>query len=522
MTKKKSARRSAKTSSPGRPLLGALRARLRATPPVVAAVDLGSNSFHLLVAQTGDGSLHVLDRLQEMVRLGGGLDANNRLTPAARARALACLARFGQRLRGLPRGSVRAVGTNTLRRLRNADAFLAAAERALGHPIEIIAGREEARLIYQGMAHSRPDDTRRRLVVDIGGGSTELIVGEGHEPLVMESLHMGCVGLSQTHFADGVITAKGMRHAETAARLELQPVETQFQRGWEVAIGTSGTIRAVRAVLRAEGWTDGAITRPALARLRDALIAARHVGHIDLAGLSPERASVLPGGVAILNAVFEALGIERMQVVDGALREGLLQDLLGRLRHSDVRTQTVNALGARFRIDGAQAERVARTAAHCFKQVARAWVLDAEAEHLLDWAARLHEIGLSVAHNQYHKHGAYLAEKADLPGFSWQEQQQLAALIRGHRRKFPLEVFDALPAVAQQSTQRLCALLRLAVLLHRARHDLELRGLRLRAGKRALNVHFARGWLRQHPLTQADLEQEAAWLRAVGFRLDFG
>jgi len=489
---------------------------------VVAAVDLGSNSFHLLVAQTGDGSLHVLDRLQEMVRLGGGLDENNRLTPAARARALACLARFGQRLRGLPRGSVRAVGTNTLRRLRNGDAFLAAAERALGHPIEIIAGREEARLVYQGMAQSRPDDGRRRLVVDIGGGSTELIVGEGREPLVMESLHMGCVGLSQVHFADGVISAKGMRHAETAARLELQPVENQFRRSWEVAIGTSGTIRAIRSVLRAEGWTDGAITRAALARLRDVLIAARHINRIELNGLNPERAPVFPGGVAILSAVFEALGIERMQVADGALREGLLYDLLGRLKHSDVREQTVSALGARFRADAAQAERVALTAAYCFKQVARAWLLDAEAARMLGWAARLHELGLTVAHIRFLKHGGEPTEKADLPGFTWQEQQLLAALIRGHRRKIPLEVFELLPLAARMGALRLCVLLRLAVLLHRGRHDIDLKGLRIRVAKRVVQIRFARGWLRQHPLTQADLEQEAAWLRAASLRLDFG
>lgn len=513
----------AKRKSPARrPLLGSLRARLRSTPSVVAAVDLGSNSFHLLVAQTGDSMLHVLDRLQEMVRLGGGLDKNNRLTPAARARALACLARFGQRLRGLPRGSVRAVGTNTLRRLRKGDTFLVAAERALGHPIEIIAGREEARLVYLGMAQSRPDDGRRRLVVDIGGGSTELIVGEGRDPQVMESLHMGCVGLSQAHFPDGVVNAKSMRRAETAARLELQPVEKQFLRNWEVAIGTSGTIRAIRSVLRAEGWTDGAITRAALVRLRDALIAARRIDHIELAGLNPERAAVFPGGLAILSAVFEALSIERMQVADGALREGLLHDLLGRLQHSDVREQAVSALGTRFRADIPQAERVARTAAHCFKQVARAWGLDEEAGRMLGWAARLHEIGLTVAHNQYHKHGAYLAEKVDLPGFSWQEQQQLAALIRGHRRKFPLEVFEMLPLVSRPIAQRLCVLLRLAVLLHRARQDIELRGLRLHAEKRTLGIRFARGWLRQHPLTQADLEQEVAWLRTAGIRLDIG
>lgn len=517
MKKKKSKRRLA----PSRPILGALRARLRNTPAVVAAVDLGSNSFHLLVAQTQGGSLHVLDRLQEMVRMGGGLDAHNRLTPTARARALACLARFGQRLRSLPRGSVRAVGTNTLRRLANPGAFLAAAERVLGHPIEIIAGREEARLIYQGMAQSRPDDGQRRLVVDIGGGSTELILGEGREPLVMESLHMGCVSMSETYFKES-ITQKTMRRAETAARLELQPVQSQFRQSWEVAIGTSGTIRALRSVLRAEGWTDGTITRTALARLRETLIAARRVKDIDLAGLNPQRAPVFPGGVAILSAIFEALGIERMQVADGALREGLLHDLVGRFTERDVRAQTVSAIGARFRSDGAQAERVARTAAHCFKQVARVWALDAEAGQMLDWAARLHEIGLTVAHNQYHKHGAYLVEKADLPGFSWQEQQQLATLIRSHRRKFPLEVFDAMPLAAREDAQRLCVLLRLAVLLHRARHDIELRGLRLLPGRRALTVRFARGWLRQHPLTQADLEQEAAWLKTAGLRLDFG
>ncbi len=507
---------------PGRaPVLSKLRRRLRRTPDVVAAVDLGSNSFHMLVARRQDGTLHVLDRLQEMVRLAGGLDARYRLAPAAQQRALDCLARFGQRLRGLPRGSVRAVGTNTLRHMRDAEEFLVAAERALGHPIEIIAGREEARLIYQGMAHSRPNDGKRRLVVDIGGGSTELIIGEGHEPLTMESLHMGCVSFSQTHFRDGEISEKKMRHAETAAQLELQPVLSQFRRGWEVAIGTSGTIRAVRAVLRGEGWSDGTITRAALAQLREALVEAGDVDLIEFAGLNPERAPVFAGGVAILTAVFDALRIERMQAADGALREGLLYDLVGRYTEHDVRERTVNALAARFRVDGVQAERIAATASVLFRSVARAWALDKEAGQMLDWAARLHELGLAVAHNQYHKHGAYMVEHADLAGFSWQEQQLLAALIRGHRRKFPREAFEALPAAQQAQALRLCAVLRLAVLLHRARHDLELRGLRLRAEKRALGARFARGWLRQHPLTQADLEQEAAWLKAAGFRLDF-
>jgi exopolyphosphatase/guanosine-5'-triphosphate,3'-diphosphate pyrophosphatase len=407
-----------------------------------------------------------------------------------------------------------------LRRLSNPEEFLAAAEHALGHPIEIVAGREEARLVYQGMANSRPDDGKRRLVLDIGGGSTELILGEGREPLVMESLHMGCVGLSEAHFASGSISEKAMRRAETSARLELQPVESQFRRGWETAIGTSGTIRAIRAVLRAEGWSDGTITRAALARLRSVMIATGDTGRLALTGLSPERVPVFPGGVAILSATFDALAIEQMQVSDGALREGLLYDLLGRRAHHDVRDRTVSALVARFRADAAQSERVARTAGHLAPQVARLWSFDAEALQMLAWASRLHEIGLAVAHNQYHKHGAYIVEHADLPGFSQQEQQLLAVLIRGHRRKFPMEVFELLPAAQRDTAVRLCLILRLAVLLHRARQDIEPGQVRLRVTPKVLRLRFARGWLRQHPLTVADLQQEAVFLKAAGVRLD--
>ncbi|MHB8453761.1 MAG: exopolyphosphatase [Acidiferrobacterales bacterium] len=510
------------TSTIRRSAMPAARTRKRNAMETVAAMDLGSSSFHMIVARVEHGRLHVLDRLQEMVRLASGLDARGRLMPAARKRALACLARFSQRLRGLPRGSVRAVGTNTLRRMHNAGDFLAAAERTLGYPIEIIAGREEARLIYQGMAHSWPDDGRPRLVVDIGGGSTELIIGQGLDAISMESLYMGCVSLSDAYFADGTVTDKAMRRAETAALLELRPVEAQFRHGWETAIGTSGTIRAVRAVLRGQGWTDGTITKAALGRLRDSLIVARHLQRTTLTGLSAERTPVFPGGVAILSAVYEALGIDRMQVADGALREGLLYDLVGRLRHEDVREQAVSTLARRFHADTAQAERVMRTAAQGLKQVARVWRLSEEDGRLLGWAARLHEIGLVVAHNQYHKHGSYLVEKSDLPGFSWQEQQQLAALIRGHRRKFPSAVFDALPAPQRATARRLCILLRLAVLLHRARSEDELPGMRLSAGQRSLRVHFARGWLRRQPLTQADLAQEVVWLRSAGLRLEVG
>ncbi|HEX9626915.1 MAG TPA: exopolyphosphatase [Acidiferrobacterales bacterium] len=499
-------------------LLPALDARRSAE--TIAAVDLGSNSFHLVVAQADDGKIRVIDRLQEMVRLAAGLDARNRLSGPARQRALDCLARFGERLRGLPGHAVRAVGTNTLRRARDADKFLRRAERALGHPIEIISGQEEARVIYQGVARELPDDGERRLVLDIGGGSTELIIGEGRRALLTESLSLGCVTLSRAHFATGRITPKALSAAETGARLELQPIEAQFRtHGWTAAYGSSGTLRAVASVIETQRWGDHGITPATLKRLRDALLAAGHVDQLALAGLSPERAPVFPGGLAILAAVFEALGIERMRVSGGALREGLLYDLVGRIRHEDVREQTIRDLSARYQVDVRQAERVAATAQRCLAQVAADWQLDEADGRMLAWGARLHEIGLAIAHNKYHRHGAYLVENSNLPGFSWQEQRLLAALIRGHRRRLPRDLFDALPRAQRRSARRLCLLLRLAVLLHRGRGDVELPALRLEADKRSLMLRFPRGWLGRHPLTREDLVREAVYLQAARLEL---
>jgi exopolyphosphatase / guanosine-5'-triphosphate,3'-diphosphate pyrophosphatase len=494
--------------------------RRHAADETVAAVDLGSNSFHMIVARVVHGQLHVLDRLQETVRLGAGLDEKNRLSAEAGRRAIDCLKRFGQRLRGMQAGSVRAVGTNTLRRARRAEKFLARAEAALGHPIEVISGREEARLIYLGVAREIPEDGPR-LVIDIGGGSTELILGERMEPKLAESLYMGCVSMWQAHFADGRITARAMRRAETAARLELQPVEAQFRHGWQQAYGSSGTIRAIGAVARSAGWCDQDVTPAALANLREAVLEAGHVERLRFSGLNDDRAPVFPGGVAILTAVFDALGIERLRVSDGALREGLLYDLLGRLRHEDVRERTIGSLTALYHVDKLQAARVEAAVRDCFAQVAADWNLtDADAA-LLSWAARLHEMGLAVAHTQYHKHGAYLARFADLPGFSSTEQQWLALLIRAHRRKFPLEEFAVLPAAPRRRAQRLAMLLRLSVLLHRSRSDAPLPRLRLSAGKRSLRVNFPSRWLAQHPLTLADLQQEREWLELADLKLKY-
>ncbi len=493
------------------------------TPDTVAAVDLGSNSFHMIVARVTDGELQVIDRLREMVRLAAGLTDTKQLAPGGSERALACLERFGQRVRAMAPGTVRAVGTNTLRQIHDGGAFLQAAEAALGHPIEVIAGREEARLVYLGVAHGLAAGTERRLVVDIGGGSTEVIVGEGFTAHERESLYMGCVSMSRAHFADGKITASAMNAAETAGALELRPVKSEFRHaGWQLAVGSSGTIKAIESVCRASGWTQQGISAEALKRLRKALIDAGQVDKLDLPGLAEERRAVFPGGVAVLLAVFKALRIEHMLVSDEALREGLLYDMLGRIRHEDVRERTVNALRQRYQADVRQAKRVEVTARRLLGQAAQDWdLLSPEHTDLLAWAARLHEIGVVVSHSQFHKHGAYLIANSDLSGFSHQEQEVLAALVRGHRRKFPVSVLDQLPAPVRTSAGRLCMLLRLAVLLHRGRSAMARPNPRLSVSGSKLTLRFSEGWLDRHPLTRAELEEENKRLEGAGFRLDF-
>jgi exopolyphosphatase/guanosine-5'-triphosphate,3'-diphosphate pyrophosphatase len=490
----------------------------------VAAVDLGSNSFHMVVGRLDNGQLRIVDRLREPVRLAAGLDARKRLTPEATRRALDCLSRFGQRVRELPQGAVRAVGTNTLRQLHDDGEFLRLAEAALGHPIEVIAGREEARLVYLGVAHGLAAGDERRLVVDIGGGSTEVIIGQRFEPRERESLHMGCVSVSQRFFGDGRVSEQAMDHAVLACRVELRPVRGQFRAGrWDTAVGSSGTIKSIGEVVRGSGWADEGITWAALKRLRRALVSVGHVDKVQLPGLTDDRRPVLAGGVAVLSAVFKTLDVEHMQVSDLALREGLLYELLGHIQHEeDVRDRTVESLMRRYDVDRQQARRVQSAALALFSQVASAWQLDRdEAPHMLGWAARLHEIGLAIAHSQFHRHGAYIAANADLPGFSRQQQNLLAALIRGHRRKFPAEAFDTLPEPLRRSARQLCVLLRLAVLIHRGRTARGKPRLRIEAAGSDVRLRFPPDWLDAHPLTRSELEQEASLLRPGGFALAF-
>jgi exopolyphosphatase/guanosine-5'-triphosphate,3'-diphosphate pyrophosphatase len=429
--------------------------------------------------------------------------------------------RFGQRVRALPSDHVRAVGTNTLRRARNARVFLDRAVEALGHNIEVISGQEEARLIYLGVSHSLSHDTERRLVVDIGGGSTECIIGEGFDPMQAASLYMGCVSYSQEFFPDGAIETESMRRAETAALVELEAVHRQFRTlGWETAVGSSGTILAIESIQRENGWTREGISSKGLRKLNKAVLQAGHTSKLNLPGLEKERAPVLPGGLVILRAVFESLGIERMLPSVGALREGVLYDLVGRARHEDIRDRTVEQFVSHYHIDRAQAERVERTVVECMNQVEQSWELtNPEHRKLLVWAAHLHEIGLTISYSGYHKHGEYLIANSEMPGFSRNDQQLLAALVRNHRRKVARAIFENFRKVNVTQALRLCTLLRLAVLLNRGRSPEPLPPFKLHAEENKLEIYFPQKWLDERPLTRADLEEESVILKKPGIDL---
>jgi exopolyphosphatase/guanosine-5'-triphosphate,3'-diphosphate pyrophosphatase len=488
---------------------------------IMAAVDLGSNSFHMVVARSQHGEPSIVDRLREMVRLASGLNQEGLLDEASQQRALACLRRFGQRLRDMRAHQVRVVGTNTLRRAGNADAFLAKAEEALGHPVEVISGIEEARLIYLGVSHHTDSTDGRNLVVDIGGGSTELIIGEGYEPEYLESLYVGCVGMSHLHFDDGKLSSKRFERARLAARLELRPVSAAFRRrGWKRAIGSSGTVRAASDVARELRLTESGVTLSAVEAIIGEMINARRIEDLRLPGLGAERAPVFAGGIAILAEVMSTLRIERMDVSNGALREGLLYDMLGRLHDEDARERSIRAMQRRYHVDLEQALRVETTAAALFDQVAGGWRLSHERyRQLLVWAARLHEVGLDIAHARYHHHGGYLVANSDLSGFVRQEQQLLASLVTLHRRKLDDPFLDELPNAWRGPTFKLVVLLRLAALLNRSRSPSHLPEIALAVGENSLEVRFPPGWLDDNPLTAADLEQEKQWLGARGFEL---
>ena len=475
----------------------------------LAAVDLGSNSYRLEIGRLDHGLIHRTEYLKETVRQGAGLDANGRLSPEAMQRGWDCLARFGERLAGFKKAQVRAVATQTLREARNRDEFLGRARELLGFPIDVIAGREEARLIYQGVAHLLPQSEERRLVVDIGGRSTEMVLGRGHAAQRMESWPVGSVTWSMRYFADGQFSARAFRAAEVAAQAVLEEALPSFGASrWDTAYGSSGTANAVAEVLAALGGPPGRITRQGLNGLLERLLKVQSADRLKMDGLKEDRRAVIGGGVSVLRAVFDLLGIDEMQAAQGALRHGALYELLDR-EHSatDLRGRTVERLTLRFGVDLAQSRRVSSVAQQLLGMAPPEVDDLPRLQRKLDWAAQLHEIGCHISHHDHHKHGAYILEHADAPGFALEELQRLSLLVLGQRGKLrKLEAELNNPVFARQLLA-----LRLAVILAHARREPDLSGLRLQDHK-GLTLSIHPGWAERFPQSLYLLREEAqAW-----------
>lgn len=498
---------------------------------LVAAVDLGSNSLRLLVAQvvnTPSGTqLRPIDTLRETVRLAAGLTENKILGNDAYQRGLNTIRRFGERIRGFNPANVRAVATNTLRVAKNSAQFVAEAEKALGFPIEVIAGVEEARLIYIGAAHEVQAVQGNRLVIDIGGGSTEFIIGKGYEPKLMESLYIGCVSHSLRFFPKGNIDAHSFKEAELAARREIQVISGAYLKsGWNQVIGSSGTARALAELIvennlngssdgltmgRVNG-TSGLITRDGLKQLKKHLLKYEHVNQVELIGLKDDRRAVWPGGLAIMLAAFDELNIDSMEVTDAALRIGVLYDLLGRSQHHDMRYVTVEQFMQRYSVDRDQANRVGKLAADFLAQLPKSDVENrVDNIALLQWAASLHEIGLSISHNGYHKHSAYIAGNADMPGFSKNDQARLAALLLGHTGKL-----GKLANNVAFNDWRMLFCLRLAQVLSRGRSGVDQPKVKVSDSSGSFLVEMPKDWALSHPLTEFSLQKEAAEWERIG------
>ena len=477
---------------------------------LLAAIDMGSNSFHLAIARVDHGEVKKVASMSEKVQLAAGLDENKNLTEAAQQRGLAWLARFVGRLSSVQSNRLRIVATNALRQAKNGHEFIQKAAEILPKPIEIIAGREEARLIYLGVSHTMAN-SGRRLVIDIGGGSTELIIGEEFEPIHTESVQMGCVAFTKAYFAEGEISTKAFDKALTAARKEMSGlVNTYKSAGWDTVVGSSGTIKACRQIAVNMGWSDDQenLTREGLEKLKDKLLKYKHIAEIEFDGLKEDRRAVLPAGVAILYAVFELLNIDKLVYSDGALREGVMYDLLGRFQHEDVRDRSVHALMGRYGADPKQAERVVETAQKLFDSVAESLKMNSDDSDLLRRAAYLHEIGLAISHSGYHRHGAYLLQHSDIPGFSQIDQNYLSHLVAHHRRKLRSEAKTDVQKVGGIKLVHLSLLLRLAILLNHSRSDEMLPAIELTIENEQQWQLSVSGDSKQWPLLVADLHDE--------------
>jgi len=488
----------------------------------IAAIDLGSNSFHMVVAQFSHGQLRVTGEYGEKVQLAAGLQ-NDYLTDEAQERGLACLTRFAQVIENMPLGSVRVVATNTLRVAKNRYDFIGKAMDIIPHPVEIIAGREEARLIYTGLSNTMDHGEQKRLVIDIGGGSTECIIGSQLTPILTESLHMGCVSFSKRFFPDGIINKTSFQRAVTTARLELLSIqEDYFDEGWDISIGSSGTIKAAHNVIQENNWGKKGITPKTLKQIQKAILSVDHVDQINIIGLKPERKATFAAGIAILTAVFECFEIEQMDFSISALREGVLFDIMGRYLDTDIRQTTVQYLINQYHIDTEQSKLVAHTALSALAQVKESWALTTvSCENFLHWSCLLHEVGVGISHARYHKHGAYIISESDLPGYSQQEQQVLANLILRHRRKFTQSTGYRFTKEVQQELDKLAILLRFSIVLHHDRKEGDMPIFTMTAKEKSIHIDFLPGWLDCRPLTLANMQLEAELLAAKDFFLTF-
>jgi exopolyphosphatase/guanosine-5'-triphosphate,3'-diphosphate pyrophosphatase len=492
---------------------------------LLAAIDLGSNSFRLEIGVLEHGHIRRVEYLKETVRQGNGLDAERLLSQEAMQRGWDCLARFSERLSGFGNKFVRAVATQTLREAKNRDEFLSHAEKLLGFPIEVISGREEARLIYSGVVNLLPQSEDRRLVIDIGGRSTEIIMGKGFKPHIMESYRVGSVKWSMKYFADGEFSTLAFDRAEVAAKAVLDEALSLYPRNsWDVAYGSSGTIGAVTDVLQAAGWPEETISREGLIWLKEKLIKSGSVESLRLEGVKEDRKPVIGGGLSVLCALFDLMQIDTMHAAQGALRHGVLYDLLQREESTDLRSSMVTALGNRFAVDTAQAARVKQTAITLFKGVLDKSTCEPDRalrlERKLGWAAHLLEIGTRISHSDFHKHGAYILDNADLPGFSMLELHRLSQLILGHRGKLKkLEIELKNPEFMIQLMS-----LRIAAILCHARREPDLKGIQLKISgdnKTGFVIHCKKSWIQQWPQSAHLLREECIAWQKTTWQLEF-
>ena len=500
-----------------------LNSPMTAKPQEIAAIDLGSNSFHMVIARVVNGALQVLGRLKQRVHLADGLDQNNVLSEEAMQRGLDCLALFAERLQGFPADNVTIVGTHSLRQAVNAEEFLQRAAELIPYPIEIISGQEEARLIFMGVEHTQPEKGRK-LVIDIGGGSTELVIGEDFEPLLAESRRMGCVSFAQLFFREGEINRSNFKRARLAAAQKLETLAWQYRlQGWQYALGASGTIKATHEVLVEMGEKDGLITAERLEMLATEVLKFKNFSALSLPGLSEDRQSVFVPGLAILCGVFDALAIKELRLSDGALREGVLYEMEGRFRHQDIRSRTAKSLADHYNIDREQARRVLETTEALYTQwlAQNPSLAQPQLESLLKWASMLHEVGLSINHSGMHRHSAYILQNSNLPGFTQEQQTLLSTLVRFHRKAIRLDDLPRLNLFKKKHYLPLIQLLRLGALLNNQRQSTtQPETLRLTTDDNHWTLRFPAGFMAQNNLVLLDFEREQNyWNDVTGWKL---